>query len=394
MGRLDSSALARELDALTVRDQFRVRSRVDTLDPGHPERCFVDGRALINFCSNDYLGLRAHPELIRAASEGMRSYGVGAGAAHLVCGHSAEHAALELELAAFLGRERALLFSTGYLANLGVLSALSGRHDVVLADRLNHASLIDGTRLAGAQLHRYAHADAHACGRLLDRYPDSRLIVTDGVFSMDGDVAPLTALAALAHARGSWLVVDDAHGIGVLGAHGGGSVADAGLDAAAVPVLIGTLGKALGTFGAFVAGDALLIETLIQRARTYLYTTALPPGIAAATRAALRIVRDEPWRRRHLQALVLRFRDRAAALGLPLSASMSAIQPILAGSSARALAWSDALLKHGFWVGAIRPPTVPQGSARLRVTLSAAHAQTQVDALVDALGEVVHQGLQ
>ncbi len=318
----------------------------------------------------------------------MQHYGLGAGAAHLVCGHSLEHSALEAELAEFLGRERALLFSSGYLANLGVISALAGRHQMVVADRLNHASLIDAAQLAGARLCRYAHGDATACARLLDSEGGARLLVTDGVFSMDGDVAPLAALAPLARACGAWLVVDDAHGIGVLGTLGRGALELSDLDTTAVPVLVGTLGKALGCFGAFVAGDAVLIETLIQRARTYIYTTALPPAIAAAARAALRLVQREPWRRQQLRGLVERFRAGATALALPLAGSQTPIQPLIVGDSARAQALSEALMERGFWIGAIRPPTVPRGSARLRVTLSAAHDASQVDALLDALAEV------
>jgi len=389
MERLEASALTRQLESLELRHQRRRRRVVGALpDPDHPERVVLGGRELTNFSSNDYLGLRTHALLIRAATDCMQQHGFGAGAAHLICGHSIEHAALEVELAEFLGRERALLFSSGYLANLGVLSALASRHDLLVADRLNHASLLDGARLAGARLRRYPHGDIESCARLLENQGGARLIVTDGVFSMDGDVAPLRALAALAQQHGAWLVVDDAHGIGVLGAQGHGALEQAGLDAHSVPVLIGTLGKAFGSFGAFVAGDAALIDSLIQRARTYVYTTALPPAIAAAARAALGISQREPWRRRHLLRLVERFRAGAVALGLPLLPSATPIQPLIVGDSARALALSDALLGFDLWVSAIRPPTVPQGGARLRVTLSAAHSEAQVDVLLAALGEV------
>ena len=380
MERLDLAAL----DARHLRRRRRVVEATPDLE--QPARVRVDGRDLLNFCSNDYLGLRSHPELIRAAGECMRHHGFGAGASHLVTGHSLEHHALEQELAAFTGRERALLFSSGYMANLGVVSALSARHDLIVADRLNHASLLDAARLAGARLRRYPHLQASGAAQALANHVGAAMIVTDGVFSMDGDIAPVSALAALATQHGATLMVDDAHGLGVLGAGGGGGTLEqAGLDAQAVPILVGTLGKALGSFGAFVAGDASLIELLIQRARTYVYTTALPPAIAAATRAALRLVQDEPWRRERLQALVTRFRAGAAAHGLPLSPSLTPIQPIIVGDSARALALSAALDTQGFWVSAIRPPTVPQGGARLRVTLSAAHEPTQVDALIAAL---------
>jgi len=381
-------------DPEDARHLRRSRRTVEaTPDLEHPERVRIDGRELLNFCSNDYLGLRTHPALLEAAQQCMRQHGFGAGAAHLVSGHCLEHHALELELAAFVHRERALLFSSGYMANLGVLSALSSRHDLIVADRLNHASLLDGARLAAARLRRYPHADTAGAARILEAHPGkahpgAALIVTDGVFSMDGDVAPVRELAALATQHGARLMVDDAHGLGVLGATGGGTLEQAGLAPQAVPILIGTLGKAFGSFGAFVAGDAELIDTLIQRARTYIYTTALPPAIAAATRAAPRLVQREPWRRELLQAHVQRFRAGAAALGLPLSPSMSPIQPLIVGSSARALAISCALNGHGFVISAIRPPTVPQGSARLRVTLSAAHSPAQVDALLEALGSV------
>jgi 8-amino-7-oxononanoate synthase len=389
MERLDSQALLRELDTLEQRHQRRQRRTVEYLpDLDHPERVRVDGRELVNFCSNDYLGLRCHPVLIAAASECMRRQGFGAGAAHLITGHCSEHHALEEELAAFTGRERALLFSTGYMANLGVLSALGGRHTLIVADRWSHASLLDAAHLAGARLRRYAHAQPSSAAHVLASHGGARLLVTDGVFSMDGDVAPLRELSTLAVEHGAWLMVDDAHGIGVLGERGGGVLEQARLDARAVPILVGTLGKALGSFGAFIAGDAALIELLIQRARTYIYTTALPPAIAAATRAALRLVQSDAWRRERIRGLVTRFRAGAAALGVPLMASMTPIQPLPVGESARAVALSEALLARGFWVSAIRPPTVPQGSARLRVTLSAAHSESQLDALLEALAEV------
>jgi 8-amino-7-oxononanoate synthase len=382
--RLERAELARELAALDAAQQRRRRRTIDPgLKPDEPTRLQIDGRELLNFSGNDYLGLRTHPALIAAAQAAMGRFGLGAGAAHLITGHSREHHALEEELADFTGRERALLFSTGYMANLGVIAALAGRRDTVLADRLNHASLVDAVQLAGARLKRYAHADAAAAEHALGH--GARLLVTDGVFSMDGDVAPLPQLAALAGQQGAWLIVDDAHGLGVLGAHGGGSLEAAGLDAGQVPLLVGTLGKAFGTFGAFVAGDAVLIEYLLQRARTYIYTTAVPPAVAAATRAALQLVRTEPWRRERLRALIQRFRTAAAAQGLPLLPSATPIQPLLQGDAARALATAAQLEQRGFVVSAIRPPTVPRGTARLRITLCAAHRDEDVDALVDAL---------
>jgi 8-amino-7-oxononanoate synthase len=305
----------------------------------------------------------------------------------LICGHSTAHHALEAELAAFTGRDRALLFSTGYMANLGVMSALLGRGDAVFEDRLNHASLLDGGLLSGAKFKRYAHADVgHLTGHL-KKAGGNKLIVTDGVFSMDGDFAPLPALSAAAKAHDAWLMVDDAHGLGVIGTHGGGLLDYYGLKQNDVPVLMGTLGKGLGTFGAFVAGSDALIETLIQKARTYIYTTAMPAAVAEATRASLRIVIAEDWRRDKLKKLADRFRLGARHLGLQLMVSASPIQPIVIGDSQQAVDISNALLQAGFLVSAIRPPTVPQGGARLRVTLSALHDEQQVDWLLDALNK-------
>jgi 8-amino-7-oxononanoate synthase len=347
-------------------------------------RCLVDGRTLLSFCSNDYLGLANHPEVVAALRRGGERWGVGSGASHLVNGHSAVHEALEAELADFLGRPRALLFSTGYMANLGVISALAGRGDRICEDRLNHASLLDGALLSRASLQRYPHADTAALAQLAQAGPP-RLIATDGVFSMDGDLAPLPALARIARETGAWLLVDDAHGLGVLGREGRGSLDHFALGPDQVPVLMGTLGKALGTFGAFVAGSEALIETLIQQARSYIYTTAAPPALAEATRASLAIARREGWRRERLQSLIARLRSGAAQLGLPLLESATPIQPLLAGTAARAIAWGRALEDAGLLVTPIRPPTVPEGTARLRITLSAAHRESDVDRLLDAL---------
>ncbi len=351
---------------------------------------------LVNFCGNDYLGLARDPRLTAALTAAAAHWGVGSGASHLVTGHTHEHQQLEEELAAFTGRESALLFSTGYMANVGVVSALCGRGERVLQDRLNHASLIDGARLSGGRLLRYRHNDVADAARLLapaeaaTEAGSAALIATDGVFSMDGDVAPVSGLAALAQQHQAWLLVDDAHGLGVLGAHGGGVLELAGLGAQQVPLLVGTLGKALGTFGAFVAGERDLIDYILQRARSYIYTTALPPAVAAATRAALTLVRDEPWRRDRLQGLIARFRAAAVREGLALGDSETPIQPVLLGDAARALAASLALQQAGYWVAAIRAPTVPAGTERLRITLSAAHDEAQVDGLVAALAGALH----
>jgi 8-amino-7-oxononanoate synthase len=343
---------------------------------------------LVDFSSNDYLGLARHPSLAAAMAASAHARGAGSGASHLVTGHGAEHAALEDELADFTQRQRALLFSSGYLANLAVMTAFAGRGERVLLDRLSHASLIDGARLSGAQLKRYAHADASACQRLAAAAgAPVALIGSDGVFSMDGDLAPLRELAAIAAAHGAWLALDDAHGLGVLGAGGRGTLELAGLTAAEVPLLIGTLGKAFGSYGAFVAGDADVIEFLMQHARSYTYTTALPQPVAAATRAALGLVRTEGWRRERLAANVARFRALAAAAGLTLLPSATPVQPLLLGSADAALAAQAALARAGYRVVAIRPPTVPVGSARLRIALAATHSEAEIAGLIAALAQ-------
>ncbi|MCG6862781.1 MAG: 8-amino-7-oxononanoate synthase [Chromatiaceae bacterium] len=366
--------------------------RPRVLESPQGARPLVDGRRMLAFCSNDYLGLANHPQVIAALKRGADAYGVGSGAAHLVTGHSAAHQALEEELADFTKRPRALLFSTGYMANVGVISALAGRGDQVFEDRLNHASLLDGALLSRARLRRYAHADPQALSGMLEgqlsEECNARLIATDGVFSMDGDLAPLPDLACVAERTGAWLLVDDAHGLGVLGEEGRGSLDHMGLEQAEVPILVGTLGKAFGTSGAFVAGGEELIETLIQRARSYIYTTAPPPAIAEATRESLRIARRESWRRERLRELIRRFRVGAAALGLPLMDSGTPIQPLVAGTAEQALSWSRSLEAQGILVSAIRPPTVPEGSARLRITFSAVHDERDVDRLLDALARL------
>jgi 8-amino-7-oxononanoate synthase len=347
----------------------------------------VDGQPLLAFCNNDYLGLANHPEVIKAWRDGAERWGVGGGASHLVIGHSSPHHALEEALAEFTGRPRALLFSTGYMANLGTVTALVGQGDTVLQDRLNHASLLDAGLLSGARFSRYLHNDAASLGNRLEKATGNTLVVTDGVFSMDGDIAELPTLAAAARAKGAWLMVDDAHGFGTLGATGAGIVEHFGLGLDDVPVLIGTLGKGFGTSGAFVAGSEELIETLVQFARPYIYTTSQPPALACATLRSLQLLRSEHWRREHLASLIAQFRQGAQQLGLTLMESFTPIQPILIGDAGRALQLSDLLRERGLLVTAIRPPTVPAGSARLRVTLSAAHTGAQVQQLLDALAE-------
>lgn len=365
-------------------DLYRHRPLLQS--PQGPE-VVVDGQVLLAFCSNDYLGLANHSEVIAAWRAGAERWGVGGGASHLVIGHSTPHHQLEEALAELTGRPRALLFSTGYMANLGALTALVGQGDTVLQDRLNHASLLDGGLLSGARFSRYLHNDAASLQSRLDKAVGNTLVVTDGVFSMDGDLADLPALAAAAQARDAWLMVDDAHGLGILGRNGGGIVEHFGLGIDQVPVLIGTLGKACGTAGAFVAGSEELIEALVQFARPYIYTTSQPPALACATLKSLELLRREHWRREHLAALIRQFREGAQALGLELMDSQTPIQPIIIGDSARAMHLSRLLRERGLLVTAIRPPTVPAGSARLRVTLSAAHSEAQVQLLLNALAE-------
>ncbi len=374
---------------LQARQQaFLYRRRRVSEGPQGPERR-MDGCDLLTFCSNDYLGLANHPDLIKAFQRGAEEYGVGSGSAHLVNGHSHAHHALEEELAAFTGRSRALLFSTGYMANQGVITALCGRGDCIYEDRLNHASLIDGGLLSRAHFKRYAHGSSAALEQQLAKHgKGDALVATDGVFSMDGDIAPLPSMADSCARHNAWLMVDDAHGFGVLGDRGQGCAAHFDLDEEALPILMATLGKAVGTFGAFVAGSEDLIETLIQQARSYIFTTAMPPAIAEATRTSLKLVQKESWRREQLAHLTDRFKRGAEQLGLPLMPSETPIQPIVAGSSEQALIWSRQLEADGLLVSAIRPPTVPEGSARLRVTLSANHTDQQVDRLLASLGKL------
>ncbi|PKM21388.1 MAG: 8-amino-7-oxononanoate synthase [Gammaproteobacteria bacterium HGW-Gammaproteobacteria-14] len=366
------------------RQQHRYRQRLEQQAPAGRE-AIINGCRLLNFCSNDYLGLANHPQVVAAFKRAADQFGVGSGASHLVCGHSHYHHALEEQLAAFCGRPRALLFSTGYMANLAVIQALVGKGDAVFEDRLNHASLIDGGLASGARFRRYRHADADSLTSQLASVTTGRkLVVTDGVFSMDGDIAPLSQLAAVCDQHRAWLMVDDAHGFGVLGSQGGGCVAAQNIQQQ-VPVLMGTLGKSFGTFGAFVAGSDELIETLIQFARPYIYTTALPPAVAAATLASLERVQQDHFRREKLDMLIARFRQGAEQKGFKLMPSSTPIQPLLIGEDEQALRLSQQLREKGFLISAIRPPTVPEGTARLRITLSAAHETEDIDRLIEAL---------
>ena len=379
IARLEATLARRDADGLR-------RQRRIVAAPAGP-RTIVDGVPLLAFASNDYLGLAADPLVIAAARDAALAWGVGAGASHLVSGHSAPHEALERELATFVvptGGVAALLFASGYLANLAILTVLAGRHDAIFADRLNHACLNDGALLARATMHRYAHGDVDALARALQASAaPGKLIVTDAVFSMDGDIAPLAALLELAEQHDAWLVVDDAHGFGVLG-EGRGTLAHLGMVSDRI-VLMGTLGKAAGVAGAFVAAHPVVIDALVQTARPYIYTTAMPPLLAQARRVALGLIRDDHARRATLHSHIARFRAGAAALRWTLLPSQTAIQPLVVGEPSAALALSAALAAQGIWVPAIRPPTVPAGTARLRVSLSAAHSPGDVDALLAAL---------
>ena len=378
--------LSRQLAEL---DNDGLRRRRRTLEAPCGPLARVDGRTLISFASNDYLGLANDPALIEAVCIGVRAWGVGSGASHLVSGHLGPHEALEQALATFTGFDRALLFSTGYMANLGIVSALVGRGDAIFADRLNHASLIDAAQLSRADHQRYAHGDLDALERLLAASNAPRkLILTDAVFSMDGNLAPLPGLLQLAERFDAWLVVDDAHGFGVLGDKGSGSLSHFGLCADPRLIYMGTLGKAAGAAGAFVAAHETVIEWLLQRARTYIFTTGASPVIAYALLASLELIRQGDARRAQLLRLTEALRDGLADTRWRLMPSPTAIQPVIIGDNHETVAVANALFERGLWVPAIRPPTVPKGSARLRVSLSAAHTQAHVQQLIDALREL------
>jgi 8-amino-7-oxononanoate synthase len=375
--------LQENLDKRRRQHLYRSRVRVDS---ACADQLLVNGNTVLNFCSNDYLGLANNKTIAEAFKKGIDEFGTGSGASHLISGHSKAHCDLEQQLAEFTGRPRALLFSSGYMANMGVIGSLVGRSDAVLEDYLNHASLLDGGLLSRAKFQRYKHSDYQDLESKLKASSSARkLVVTDGVFSMDGDLAPAHNLAAVSHKNNAWLMVDDAHGIGVLGKTGAGLIEQLDLNVDQVPILMGTLGKAFGTYGAFVAGSETLIETLVQFSRSYIYTTAPPPAVAVATSASLKLVKTEHWRRDKLNQLIARFRSGAEQIGLRTMASNTPIQPVLMDSDTALLETNKKLLDAGFMVGAIRPPTVPEGTGRLRITLSASHSEQQVDALLDAL---------
>jgi len=367
---------------LQRKSQQLYRTHRITESPQQARMC-IDGKSVLNFSSNDYLGLANHPDVISSFKKATNQYGVGSGSAHLICGHSKAHQQLEEALAEFTGRERALLFSTGYMANLGTLNSLTEKGDTIYADRLNHASLVDGALLSRAKNKRYQHNDITSLARQINSQPQGNgMIVSDGVFSMDGDIAKVHHLAQIAKKNHLWLMIDDAHGFGTLGATGGGLLQQQQLGQADVPILMATLGKAVGTAGAFIAGSEELIEYLIQTARSHIFTTAMPAAIAAATLTSLNIIQKEQWRREKLQQLIKYFKQAATQYGITLMPSDTAIQPIMLGSSEKVVAVSQRLLEQGVLVSAIRPPTVAVNSARLRVTLSVSHSEAMIDELL------------
>jgi 8-amino-7-oxononanoate synthase len=380
-----AAGIQQQLSSLQSRGLLRRRRILESPQGAH---VCVDGRDYVAFCSNDYLGLANHPALVAAAVEGARLHGVGAGASHLVSGHSAAHEEFERAAARFVGMSSALLFSSGYLANIGVVSALMGREDEVFADKLNHASLNDAALLSRAKFTRYAHLDLAALERLLGAsHARRKMVATDAVFSMDGDIAPLPQILALCERFDAWLLVDDAHGFGVLGEHGRGSLSHFRLASEQI-IYMATLGKSAGVCGAFVAGAADVAQLLVNRARSYIYTTAMPPLLARALCTSLSLIEADDWRRRHLAELIAAFRKGLDKRGWKLLPSDTAIQPLLVGENAAALAASAQLAQQSILVPAIRPPTVPQGTARLRVSLSAAHDAADVDRLLAALREI------
>jgi len=383
-----SLLLQRLKGGLHDRAQQQLYRRRKSLSSPQGALISVDGKSLLNFSSNDYLGLANHPDLAHRASASLKRFGFGAGASHLVSGHSDLHRELEGSLARLTGRDRALLFPSGFAANLAVQQVLLRKGDAVFHDRLNHASLLDGAQLSRARLYRFAHNDlGHLKQRLQGADAEGKLIAVDAVYSMDGDLAPLAELANIAKHEDALLMADDAHGFGVLGESGAGSAEHWGLDQQQLPILMGTLGKAIGSYGAFIAGSEELIEGLIQFARPYIYTTALPASVAAASLAGLELLQKEPERRAKLRSLVAYFREAANELDLPLMASDTAIQPLLLGSSQDALKVAEAIAAQGIYVPAIRPPTVPTNSARLRITITADHEIEHIDRLLDVLAE-------
>jgi len=383
--RMMFSELQRDLDERNALGLLRQRRMLQSPQVPH---ITVDGKSYLSFCSNDYLGLANHPKLIGALQQGAEQHGVGAGAAHLVSGHGTMHHQLERELAVFVGKPAALLFSTGYMANIGVVQALVGKGDTVFADKFNHASLNDAMQLSRATVKRYRHNDMAQLANLLEQCESGRkLIITDAVFSMDGDHASLPELLALCERHDAWLLIDDAHGFGVLGAQGRGTLSHFGLDSPRI-ICMATLGKAAGVFGAFVAAEQVVVDTLVNHARSYVYTTATPPALASALLESLRQIENGDALRAHLQRLIAQLRSGLRDLPWKLMPSATAIQPLLIGDNHGALRLSDRLRERGIWVAAIRPPTVLQGTARLRITLSAAHGVADVTRLIETMHEL------
>lgn len=383
---LIETRLKTRLEALAAQGLTRRRRQLES--PCGP-RATLDAREMLAFASNDYLGLASHPKLAEALKEGADRWGTGSGASHLVSGHLAPHEALEIRLARFTGFPRAISLSSGYMANLAILPTLAGRGDAIFADKLNHASLIDSVQLSRAESHRYPHKDIAALERQLSRSEaKTKVIVTDAVFSMDGDLAPLAQLFELAERFDAWLVVDDAHGFGVLGPQGAGSLAHLGLAPHPRILLMGTLGKAAGASGAFIAGSEIAIETLLQGARSYIFTTAQPPAIAHALQTSLDLITEGDHRRQHLQGLIQQLQSGLHDLPWNLLTSQTAIQPLVVGSNEATLTLAQALWQRGIWIPAIRPPTVPAGTARLRISLSASHSHEDVDLLIRTLKEL------
>lgn len=377
--------LQNELDDRAAQGLLRRRRM---LESAQGVRITVDGQNYLSFCSNDYLGLANHPHLVAALQQGARQFGTGAGASHLVSGHFSAHQALEQALADFVGKPAALSFSTGYMANLGAVQALVGRGDTVFADKLNHASLNDAMLLSRAEVKRYRHNDmAQLAEQLAQSVSGRKLIISDAVFSMDGDIAPVPQLLALCEQHDAWLLLDDAHSFGVLGEQGRGVMSHFKLASPRI-IYMATLGKAAGVSGAFVAAEAVVIETLLQNARSYIYTTASPPALSVALLASMNLLREEEWRRERLQQLIAQLREGLRGLPWTLMQSDTPIQPLLVGTNKAVLELSEGLRTRGIWVPAIRPPTVPQGTARLRISLSAAHDAADVAALIEALHEL------
>ncbi len=388
--------LQQELIKQRQNSLYRCRKIINTPSPSNNNCVYIktNNKDLLSFCSNDYLGLAHHPAIAEQLKQGINKYGIGSGAAHLVSGHSYAHHQLEETLAEYTGRDRALLFSTGYMANLGIANALMGKADVIYQDKLNHASLIDAAllsnSLSASQLKRYPHNHLESLSKLLEKNSTSsnrNLVMSDAVFSMDGDIAKVSQLASLCRQTNAWLMLDDAHGFGVLGKNGAGVAEEYALDQKDLPIYMATLGKAMGVFGAFVAGSDALIETLIQKARPYIYTTAMPPALAHALIMSIKISREESWRREKLKQHIMQFRYGAEQLGLNLMDSTTPIQPIMVGSNETALKISQALEEKGILVTAIRPPTVPKNTARLRITFSAEHSEKDIIKLLSALDD-------